>query len=190
MGFGGFCYSCGGLFCTPSLSFLFKFFSFFPWKTIKTFLQWALAIAPKAAARQAACLTLGSCPSEAMQDFPGEDGIGNFHGPSWDKNPVAEEPDPKGMVIHSRSSSSMCGLWVRLEGRKGKMVHWPLHSTSHTGAGVRHVGLQQGLMNDPEWARGVQPCLSWPIYKWVGMTLDLDNVIQGWDESHRPWSRN
>lgn len=75
-------------------------------------------------------------------------------------------------------------------GQAGKMVHWPLHSPSHTGAGTRHVVLQQGQMNDPEWARGVQPCLSWPICKWVGMTLNLDKVIQGWAESHRPWSRN
>lgn len=154
------------------------------------FLQWALAIGPKAAARLGACLTLGFCPSEAMSDCPGEEGISSFHDHSWDKTPVAEGLDPEGMVIHSRWSSSTCGLCIRLEGRQGKMVHWPLHSPSHTGAGARHVGLQQGQMNDPEWARGVQPCLSWPICKWVGMTLSLNNIIQGWAESHRPWSRN
>lgn len=154
------------------------------------FLQWVLAIAPKAVARQGACLTLGSCPPEAMQDCPGEDGIGSFHGHSLDKTPATDGLDPEGMVTHSWWSSSMCGLWIRLEDRQGKIVCWRLHSPSHTGAGARHAGLQQWQMNDPEWARGLQPRLSWPICKWVGMTLNLDNIIQGWAESHRPWSRN
>lgn len=105
------------------------------------FLQWALAIAPKAAARQGACLTLGS---EAMQVYPGEDVLGSFHGHFWDKN-------PEGMVI-------LWCVWAggQAGGRQGKMLPWALHSPPHSGIGARCAKVQQGQRNDPHWAPGVQ----------------------------------
>lgn len=86
--------------------------------------------------------------------------FGGFHGHSWDKDPVAAEgPDPTG-ASNRRSSSGWCGSWVRLEGRQGKMAHQPLHCPSHARAGVGHVDLQQGQMNDPKQVRGIQLWLS------------------------------
>lgn len=184
----------GSFFLVLLFSFLFFSFSFFPLKKIM-FLQWALAVAPKAAARQAAGREGVSPVSPALLKpcgiarWGGRKALfGCFHGHSWDKDPVAAEgPDPKGTSIHRRSSSGLCGSWVGLEGRLGKMAHRPLHSPSHARAG--HVGLQQGQTNGPKRATGVQPHLSWTICKRVGLTFDLDNVIQGWVESHRPWSK-